>query len=327
MKGNILLGQARGKLGDIVFSRANGQQVARARAQKVKNPQTEAQMIQRIILNTVAQAYSKMSAITDHSFEGIPAGQQSMSYFMRKNMDALRQKVAEVLANGDTFSEVEAFSPINSNLIVPNVYIISKGTLPEIVPQVIGSNQFAVGLETNTYQAVLDKYGLERGDQITLVSLIGSATSPLQFKYARIILDPTNADGTPAPLSSAFAGLDEINLPSPRNEGEFDGISFDTSFGVLFKYTGQPLQACAVIVSRKKQDGTWLRSNSSFVLGMSVTGFFPSLQEALDLFASGSIDTLSDLYLNNAGKTNRVAAAEDGGEGGGGAEPVGGDGD
>lgn len=324
MKGNILLGQARGKLGDIVFSRSNGQQVARARAQKVKNPQTEAQMIQRIILNTVAQAYSKMSAIVDHSFEGIAAGQDSMSYFMRKNMDAIRQRIAETIANGDTYSEVEAFSPLNSNLFVPNIYQIAKGTLPEVAVTPDGSTRFILPLTANSYEAVCNDYGLQRGDQLTFVALTGSANAPIKFSYARVILDPTSADGTPAEMSSVFADIDAINLPSVRNEGQFTSIGFTSNLGVVFEFSSQPLLAVACIVSRKKQDGTWMRSNASLVLGTAVTGFFPSLQEALDLFAAGGIDTLSDLYLNNAGKTNRVAAAGDGGSD---APPVSGDGD
>ena len=70
-KGNMLLGQAVGSLGDITFSRVNGKQVIKSKPSVVKNPQTEAQLIQRILMNTVIQAYSKMSEICDHSFEGI----------------------------------------------------------------------------------------------------------------------------------------------------------------------------------------------------------------------------------------------------------------
>ena len=69
-KGNMLLGHARGKVGSLVFSRANGKQIVRSRAEVVKNPRTEQQMVQRIMLNTIAQAYSQMKAITDHSFQG-----------------------------------------------------------------------------------------------------------------------------------------------------------------------------------------------------------------------------------------------------------------
>ena len=90
-KGNMLLGHARGKVGSLVFSRANGKQIVRAKADVVANPQTEAQVIQRIMLNTVAQAYSKMASICDHSFQGVQKGAKSMSYFMKVNLNKLRQ--------------------------------------------------------------------------------------------------------------------------------------------------------------------------------------------------------------------------------------------
>lgn len=309
MKGNILLGQARGKLGDIVFSRANGQQVARARAQKVKNPQTEKQMIQRIILNTVAQAYSAMQPICDHSFEGIPSGQRSMSYFMRKNMDALRAMIAQEITNGYDFDSIYAFSPINSNLLVPNVYLIAKGTLPSIAATIGTPNVGKIALSANTYEAIIAEYGLQRGDQITLVTMQGTRAENLKFHYARIILDPTNEDGTAAGLDVALIQDGKINLPSPRNEGEFNTLTFADG-AVSYNFSAQQVVGVAAIVSRQKTDGSWLRSNASFYAdAMQVAGFYPSLQDCLNLFASGGIETLSDYYLNNAGKGALASAA------------------
>lgn len=301
MKGNILLGQARGKLGDMVFARTNGQQVARARAQQVKNPRTEKQMIQRIILNTIAQAYSAMQPICDHSFEGVAAGQNSMSFFMRKNMDALRAKIAQELNNGYEFDSIYSFSPINSNQLVPNVYIISKGTLPSIEATTSGSTTGQIALSANTYEAMISDYGLQRGDQITFVAMQGTNASALKFYYARVILDPKNADGTDAPLSSALVADGAVNLPSPRNEGNFNTLSFADG-ALSFNFSAQSLNAVAVIVSRQKTDGNWMRSNASFTLNdAAISGWYPSLQDCLNLIASGGIDTLSDYYLNNSG--------------------------
>lgn len=308
MKGNILLGQARGKLGDMVFSRTNGQQVARARAQQVKNPRTEKQMIQRIILNTIAQAYSAMQPICDHSFEGVAAGQASMSFFMRKNMDALRAKIAQELNNGYDFDSIFSFSPINSNQLVPNVYLIAKGTLPSIDASVSGSTTGQIALSANTYEALISEYGLQRGDQITFVAMQGTNADALKFYFARVILDPKNADGTDAPLSSALVADGAVNLPSPRNEGSFNTLTFADG-ELSFNFSAQNLNAVAVIVSRQKNDGTWMRSNASFTLNdAAISGWYPSLQDCLNLIASGGIDTLSDYYLNNSG-TGALAGA------------------
>ncbi len=68
---------AKGKLaGSTIYKDGNGDTVMREVVSPA-NPQTDAQMIQRIIMHTVMSAFSKMKAITDHSFEGVKAGMPS----------------------------------------------------------------------------------------------------------------------------------------------------------------------------------------------------------------------------------------------------------
>lgn len=312
-KGNMLLGHARGKVGSLVFSRSNGQQIVRARAEVVKNPQTTEQMIQRIILNTVAQAYSKMSAITDHSFEGIQTGQKSMSYFMRKNMEALRAKVANISAESGLLGDVYAFTPVGQNGLAANEYVISKGTLPEIrAYAVVNDNTIGnMTLAANTYQGVLDQYGLQRGDQLTFVTLQEDmSTHATTFHYARIILDPMNEDGTEAPLSSAFIVDGAVNLPNVRNEGSFATLVFDTDH-IEYGFNSQYVACGGIIVSRKNSDGSWLRSNCTMFKQEVNNGAGTSMGEALDMLATGDIATLNSRYLNNSG-TGNVASTGSG---------------
>lgn len=299
----MLLGHARGKVGSLVFSRNNGKQIVRSRAEVVKNPQTEKQMVQRIILNTIAQAYSRMSPITDHSFEGIQTGQASMSFFMHRNMDSLRQKVANEIQAGGDFYNVTAFVPVGSNEFAVNDFVIAKGTLPEVktIMQGIASTKAAVALATNTYQGVLDEYGLNRGDQLTFVCTQGSRPDNTQFYFVRVILDPQNADGSQADLSSPFITEGSINLPNKRNEGLFGSLEYADG-KILYGFNTQLLTSSAVIVSREKSDGTWARSNATLLTSDDrLAGFFKSLGECLEMLQSGGVNTLSARYLNNAG--------------------------
>lgn len=303
----MLLGHARGKVGDLVFSRTNGQQVVRARAAVVKNPQTEAQMIQRIIMNTVAQSYSKMQPIVDHSFEGMQAGQKTMSEYIRKNLHVLRQKVAAAVADPTVgLTEVRAFTPIGNNGFAVNDFIVSSGSLPSIVPEVADTlaTSATVAIGGNTYADVINSYGLQRGDQLTFCCITGVSALNARFNYSRIILDPTNQDGTPAPLSVALVADGAVNLPSERNTGTFSTLAVDGQ-GVLSFNSDDALrqiQGCFIIVSRKSTDGTWKRSNATVVTSETsvVDGY--SMQECLDLFAEGGVGTLSDMFLNNAGQ-------------------------
>ena len=90
-KGNLFQGMGRGKVGDVVFSRLNGQQIARVRNRNPKNPRTNAQLYQRAIMATVMQAYSAGIAIFDHSFQGKEVGAQNQRRFMALNAKLLRE--------------------------------------------------------------------------------------------------------------------------------------------------------------------------------------------------------------------------------------------
>lgn len=303
----MLLGHARGKVGSLVFSRSNGQQVVRAKADVVKNPQTEAQMIQRIFLNTIAQAYSAMQPIVDHSFEGFQKGQECMSYFMKKNLKALRERVAQELASGSFKYEIFEFSPLGTDILVPNNYIISKGTLPKVaVVDASADGYMAFALDTNTYQGVLDKYGLQRGDQLTFCVMQKNSSTEAEFKFARVILDPRESGGGEAPLSTAFVTGGAIAKPNDRNEGSFTTLQFNSD-KVEFGFDADYCIAAAIIVSRKNEDDTWLRSSAQMTANQSSSERFYSLQYCLDAIEQGGIQTESSRYLNNAGVGNGVA--------------------
>lgn len=305
----MLLGQARGKIGDLVFSRTSGQQVVRARAAVIRNPQSESQMIQRIILATVGLAYSRMQAIVDHSFEGRKVGQETMSTFMSKNIKALRERV--VAAANDpltTLAEVRSFTPVGTQVFAANNYQVSQGTLPAVViAGFTGSTAAKIAVAANTYAAVAEQYNLQRGDQLTLVQISGVSASNRTFDYARIILDPRDASGNELPMSTALVGNNnQVNMPSTRNTGSFATLSF--ADGMLsFNVGGAATTAvsmAAVIVSRQSASGTWLRS-TAFLMANDNALYTDSysMQEALDFLSSDNIGVASPLYLNNAGAT------------------------
>lgn len=295
-KGNMLLGHARGKVGSLVFSRANGQQITRARAEVVKNPQTDAQVIQRILLNTVAQAYSRMSAITDHSFEGVKAGQDSMSYFMKANLNALRAKIAE---QGSIDTDEVFSTPIGQSFLASNDYLISKGSLDAINPTSVANNGMTWNIGAGSYQAAINKYALQRGDQITFCIVRMDAQNVVSFKYARIILDPKNDDGTDAPLTAQLFAEGAVNKPNPKNE--VADFTFSDAGGNYLISAGVDTIAGCIIASRQKDDGTWMRSNSSLIVNaLKTVGM--TVADALEDFRSGGIDVVNPKYLNNASK-------------------------
>lgn len=309
----MLLGQARGKVGSLVFSRQNGKQVTRSKAESVKNPQTEKQVVQRIILNTIAQAYSRMSAITDHSFEGKISAGENMAAFMKRNMNELRTKIAKAVAEGSTFDEIFNFAPIGSANFVYNDLVISMGAMPKVPVQSVTSGTGALtgAVAANTYQAVIDAFGLQRGDQLTFVNIVEDAYGTKYFYFSRVILDPRDANGDALTLSTEFINNSAIVSPSPKNEGTFAALSYSAS-GITFAIGNTEVKAAAVIASREKGDGTWSRSEATLILdpnAIEESIDVCSLQAAIDDFDGSDIGLDNAKYLNNAtkGKSNTTS--------------------
>ena len=126
-KGIAINGQLRGKLGGVVYYRTNGQQISRARAENVSNPNTQPQRIQRMIMATVMQAYSLTKEITDHSFEGVKYKQDSMAFFQRVNANKLRSMIS-----AENASFQPSFTAPKVQALIPNGYTISRGSLSPV---------------------------------------------------------------------------------------------------------------------------------------------------------------------------------------------------
>lgn len=300
----MLLGQARGKVGSLVFSRQNGKQVTRAKAESVRNPQTEKQIVQRIILNTISQAYSRMSSITDHSFEGKSNPSENMAAFMKRNMNDLRSKISKAVEAGDSFEDITNFAPIGTANFVYNPLVISMGALPKVpvISVTSGTGAKTGAVAANTYQAVIDAFNLQRGDQLTFVDIVEDAQGNKYFYYSRVILNPVDAEGNNLPLSTAFINQGAIVSPSPKNEGQFAALSYDAT-GITFAVGNTSVKAAAVIVSREKGDGSYARSEAKLVLDANAIDEsidMCTLQDAIDQFEENGIGLDNSKYLNNA---------------------------
>lgn len=127
-KGNMFLGYARGKVGDVVFSRTNGEQITRARNRHPANPRTDGQLATRAILATVGKAYSAGAFIFDHAFQGLKVGSGNQQRFMSANIQLFRQTILDV-KNGDTAANELLFVRPNALGPVAGPYIVSEGEL------------------------------------------------------------------------------------------------------------------------------------------------------------------------------------------------------
>lgn len=292
-KGNLFMGNASGKLADVVLYRNAGAQVARLRVRNPKNPRTEAQIIQRVVQGTVAKAYSVMQFICNHSFEGKASKTDNQSAFMKANVAKLRELIA---ASPSSYRNNFAFNSRNVQDPLPNAYIIAQGQLPEIPIGVTHSAYEFLSLtlgETPTYQDVADGLGLKKGDQITIVGIVGDTTytKMVGMRVARIILEPSSGD-----MTAAFLSGRSINLPNPKNEGELGAIAVEDGALVIAADPAGAVETIiggAVIASRY-QDGKWLRSNATL---NNIATEANRLGDAIDSWMPSHS---SDKYLNQA---------------------------
>lgn len=284
------MGNASGKLADVVLYRNAGAQVARLRVRNPKNPRTEQQLIQRVIQSTASKAYSVLQAICNHAFEGKQSRTDNQSEFMKLNVarDRYRVSVAPMgwrsLSN---FNSRDLVEPLANN------YIVSSGSLPEMQFSTDG-DEFTLGAgsgltNADTYQQVCDKLGLQRGDQLTLFNVkVGDNAEMHSLNAARIILEPNDGD-----MSSVFLGTGgAINKPNEKNEGGITVNIAEGTMSILFEKSGG---AGAVIVSRYA-DGKWLRSTARMFVS-KVLQNAPTLGAAVDSWKTA---VSSDKYLNQA---------------------------
>lgn len=323
-KDNLFLGMARGSIGSVTFSRVEGQQISRARNTSPRNPQSPAQMVQRIVMSTVGKAYSFMREICDHSFEGYETGQKSQRKFIEANVSLLRDSLADLIAY-PVESEIKAstatnFSYKNDYLPVLNRYQISAGSLPRInlftdetqVAPVIEFDPGDLTTQTITYQDIITLLGLQRGDQLTFIQVTNDSRAANRqlsmmsgFRYARVILDPSDGD-----LTSPFIVNNAINKPNERNEGSFRTIAIqagENRKGLLFilkdviyeTASDRHMVANSVILSRLR-GSQWLRSEAFIepnVVSSSASWRSSYLNEAYESYKT---QPNSDLYLNQA---------------------------
>lgn len=319
-KDNLFLGFARGKVGDLVFSRLNGVQVTRARNRSPKNPKSVPQVLQRVIMNTMGKAYSLLQPIANHAFEGYSEGTPCQSRFMQLNIAMLRDLASAVIQDPseDTIinSQAANFSAKDDSYAMANPYVIADGSLPRLnvtmsVDEGILNFPFPqTGSGTDnalTYANITSALRCQSGDQLTFLMMTHDFTQPGTsfvngFVYARVIIMPDDGN-----MNDEFIGTNGPANPNPRNEGAFS-LFTPVKTGALWtglRFRVRPADlvsgergacAAAVILSRESVGGRWLRSPSRFVINSELnTGW---LGAAYASFLTES--AASGLYLNQA---------------------------
>lgn len=193
-KSKSFFGLRRGSTKTLTFQVNNGKQITKDRVYEVKNPRTQEQMVQRMVMATVSAAYAHMKQIVDHSFEGITYGQMNMSEFIRQNAKKLRDNLGAV-------NPAMCFNKYQDRGLVPGAYIMSSGTASNFLHNPVvgptggaGAKGIVIPLSTSagaapTTNKISTLYGLGLNDLMTMCGIqYNSNQEGWDFVFVRFTL-------------------------------------------------------------------------------------------------------------------------------------------
>ncbi|MBO7068863.1 MAG: hypothetical protein J6W52_09350 [Bacteroidaceae bacterium] len=292
-----------GRIGNKTYYQRLGKTIGRT-ITKPKNPKTENQSLQRVLMKTVIDTYTHLKVICNHTFEDYDNAFECMNKFKRVNMKYLREHADALLNSGQGLDRFYQFAPIEGGKWTPFAAIISEGHLPQIAVGIDaeGGHKAYVSTPGPTYADFATAWNLQRGDLLTFVT-VQKREGKYEVRFARLVLDPRYADGSGAPMTTEIVNAQgEFPCPNKKNELNFSTFEFaDDHFNFVLGRGGDVV-AAGIIVSRENESGNWLRSNCQLVLNEA--GFGPdlcSLAKAVEYsYKTPKIDIESELYLDNA---------------------------
>jgi len=271
-KSKSFFGLRTGSTKSLTFQVYRGQQITKDRVTRVANPRTTLQMEQRSKLPIAASARSALKGLVDHSWEGVPYGEQSLRTFSSKNLstgalkvysyaspDAPSPGIAEYQVSQGTlrgFDVGEAHGDYTVHYAYPAK--VGKGPIVPAMPKGTKGSTVLYHLMSYFKENKID--ALRAGQQLTFLILnvpyyktlnyVGGSNSgtydvPVtRFDVARLIMpdisqisdiDTYHDDNDEFELDQEISGEGAKNFSLHRQDGF--GIHFYSSSDVSFGFT------------------------------------------------------------------------------------------
>ena len=291
-----------GKVGNVVFRQNGKQNIVSQRPANVKNPRSNMQQMQRAYIKTVACAYSVLQPICDHSYEGVSYGGPSMNFFNKENYRIVS-------------SDRKAVTKNSSKVVVNSAFLVSKGSISwneswgeggqiADISKYMADNKIT-DISTLKYSQLLEALGINRGDQLTIMSLLrnrrvymgpnGLMQKATSLYYTRYIFE--SEDDTTLAFVSNGADSFKLNssILSTNSETNWEAVLVADNNGHLkvVDRNGKVPYMHTAIISRKIAD-KWLRSTASLYTGDTTTEEY-NIEKVLPSYSPSG-----ERYLNNA---------------------------
>lgn len=264
----------------------------------VANPQTLAQMSQRMKLTPVQNFYRGLAGLLDHSWQGVKYGNPSRLHFYSLALRALSTAGCPYINKGDRTFVPWQF-PISSGSIGANPILKTNNFVDGVIEFEV-KNATVMG-PTSTVadftNLALQISGIEEGMQLTFIWVFIENQTFIPI-YKRIVLSLTDTTKlTDLGFSPyADAGDDDVQLQCVNNGS---AIALE-------------LAAAGLIVSKKIGD-VWQRNNANMIISDAVLTAYNSEAAYLSMLESYRKSTNSDSpwYLNEgSGETIESGVVE-----------------
>lgn len=270
-KGNMLLGYARGKVGSMVFSRVNGEQITRAYNGTPMNNRTVPQMLQRTTFITANKFFTRGNQnFFKFSFEDKRQNESDFNAFMRNNIKNASM-MSQYAFDEATYPALGRFLLTKGSLYgVPLTYYQKDGCY-----DIIETTDLTFGTIGSFSTALMEEFQLQKGDIFTalMISSEGSNTAntpsilPLRRGIVRwtikqFTIDPENN----SPLQTYFGDTIIINDDRPVRR-----------YALKFGNDAENIQAACITISRNTRRGVKV-STSQLVFNKQATEAFNASQ-------------------------------------------------
>lgn len=273
-------GYLRGSIGSVTYTTKKAksgktEQIVRQKAQSVTNPQTTAQILQRMKLGPAQRFYDAFEnivakGILSHAFEAIPYGSASRQHFISMAMK----------------EEAAVYVPKGVDFFVPGEYVVSEGSLTtisylnqitaeEAAQDTLVCDFDGTALTAANVEAFVN-LGYEQGMQLTLIGAKVTTAGHYEPFATRILMSVGNV----ADKHVEFMLYDNGDIVVPDNT----------------------IAAVAIIVSKGSQESNDYRSTQKmkFVNGFESLKSVEALEAAIRSYQENEMynSLNSEWYLN-----------------------------
>lgn len=281
-----------GRLGNTVGylakdGKGNSFDASRVLVAQVTNPQTVAQMDQRMKMAPVINFYRGLRGILDHSWQSVKYGEPSRLFFYSQTLRNLSAAGVPYIPKGDKQFVPWSF-PVSQGSIAANVIVELADQSTRIVLPQLSAKGLADPTVADVTEAFTQILGVHAGQQLTFVFVLKQGSTYIPY-YSRITLSTTD-DTKVRTFGVAMSERNDQITAEPYNVAADDTYDYE-------------LAGAAIIIS-ELVGNTWERNTASMVIPNSLRATYNS-QAAYDAMLASYRQTNnsneSDWYLNGGG--------------------------